>query len=217
MMVSAPLRRAAAGSITLNDIKRSVEMGFKRRDPAFVAQHFAEHAPTGTLAQDALDGLLRSMGMEPDHLEEEGPADEGSAGFIDLSALTGLLAKPTALRQWAASMPLAEMLADALQRALPGEGDPLREASKLAPDVIGLVCEAVRCGLERMLAEQARTLREGFALMAAAETNQAAGKYTVISMSAGTADDYHRGLEGRIGAGRAGGVCSPAHPAVHQL
>jgi hypothetical protein len=182
-------------------------MGFKRRDPAFVARRFAEHAPNGALAKDALDGLLRSLGMEPGYLEEEGPFDEATTGSMDLPALTGLLAKPTALRQWAASMPLAELLGDALQRALLGAADPLREASKLAPDVIGLVCVAVRCGLERMLAEQVRALRDGYAMMAAAKTNRAAGKYTVISMSAGTADDYHRGLEGRIGEG-----CGTAAP-----
>ena len=174
-------------------------MGFKRRDPAFVARRFADHAPTGSLTRDALGGLLCSLGIDPSHLDEEAPSEEDPDGSMDLPALLGLLVKPTALRQWAASMPLAELLADALQRALPGEGDPLREASELVPDAIGLVCEAVRGGLERMLAEQARALREGFALMAAAETNRAAGKYTVVSMSAGTADDYHRGLEGRIG------------------
>ena len=180
-------------------------MGFKRRDPTFVKRLFAERAQTGNLTQDDCDDLIRSLGINPNHLEEEGPAGESLGGPIDLSAFSCLLSRPTALRQWAASMPLAELLADAIHCALPGMGDPLREASELTPDVIVLVCEAVRCGLERMLAEQVRMLKEGLALMAAAETSRAAGKYTVVPMSAGTADDYHRGLEGRIGAGRAPG------------
>jgi hypothetical protein len=205
-----------AGLLTLSNIKQSVETGFKRRDPAFVARLFAEYAPTGALAQNALDDLLCSLGIDPAQFKEEKPSNDSSGGSIDFSEFSSLLSKPTALQQWTASMPVAELLADALQRALPGIGDPLREASELAADATALVCEAVRCGLERMLAEQTQTLREGFALMAAAETNRAAEKYTVVSMSAGTADDYHRGLEGRIGAERGRSLCTMHPRCFHQ-
>ncbi len=114
---------------------------------------------------------------------------------------------PAAVSSWVRSLPLAEVIIDALPR--PPAGDArhrLRAVAELSADELRLAARGAAAGLERLLREGVAELRVGFraydARLAASEALRAcaARKFEVPpAMKCGTIDDFHAGLEGRIG------------------
>jgi hypothetical protein len=108
--------------------------------------------------------------------------------------------KPTALRKWAESMPWAELVADAISVKDPS--DPIPELCQLEAWQVAAISDAIRDGVERMLMENVEILKEGRRVAAereAAEAGPAGAKFQVFAMSAGRVEDFHRGLEDRVG------------------
>ncbi len=105
------------------------------------------------------------------------------------------------------SLPLAEVLFDALPRPRPGDTrHPLRVIAELSPAELALTARGAAVGLERLLRECAGELQRGFrafdAKLAASKKLRAcaARKFEApTEMKCGTIDDFHAGLEGRIG------------------
>ena len=108
------------------------------------------------------------------------------------------------LERWAKSVPLHHVLADAIpydEDDLLKETDWLRKVSELDNAAIDTVCTGFLHGLKRVVAESVQSLRSAYTTMdAAKQSNDQSTKFVVNKMSCGATDDFHRGLEGRVGA-----------------
>ena len=139
--------------------------------------------------------------------------DTDSSEGLSLVELQQVLDKPSRLHEWAKGLPLHALLADAIPRK-PGS-DPLRVVSGLTDGERLAVCEAVRNGLEVMLKESSDLLKQAFFVSDQRKEAIAESKFNIVPLSCGNVNDFHAGVEGRIGMTIHTAVCiacsSPDH------
>jgi hypothetical protein len=120
---------------------------------------------------------------------------------------------PTPVRGWVQSLPLAELLLDALPKQLDDDDDdqhshPLRAVSQLDEHQLQVTAICFAQGLQRLLREGVEALGEAFRAFDETlknseelQTKKAAAKFEQLQdIKCGTIEDFHAGLEGRIGA-----------------
>ena len=119
------------------------------------------------------------------------------------------------LEQWAASLPLAALVADAVSAVTSTNNveDPLQAVRDLDETRIKLIQEAVGVGIgillsEILIREQIKGLQEARAniQMQGADVGS---KYQVFQMSTGNVGHFHGGLEGRIGTAATATILNP--------
>jgi hypothetical protein len=97
---------------------------------------------------------LQRLARESGDLESETPKIFSSSQLdwtedLDFNEFKQAAMKPTAFEQWASSLPLPQLLADALPRE---KGpDPIKLFSSLSDDQISDVCQAFLVGLKQVL------------------------------------------------------------------
>jgi hypothetical protein len=192
-----------------NELAQQVKTGFKRRNKEIVQEVFARLSSkqsssetSSYLPKSQLLPLFRELGVNISAREAEELFDEfdtGNSQGLDLQELLLLLQKPSRLHEWAMSLPLHQLLADAIPRK-PGI-DPLRVVSKLTAEERSAVCDMVRMGLERMLEESSELLCKAFLKsdQRSKESFVDSSKFNLQSFSCGSIDDFHNGVEARIG------------------
>jgi hypothetical protein len=196
-------------------LHEQVRLGFERRNRDVVNEIFERYSTTplgkekqhgskhsSYLSKSQLFPLLKELGVNITEIESEELFDEfdycDNQG-LNLQELQLLLQKPCRLHEWAMGLPLYELLADAMPRK-PGM-DPLRVVSTLTSEEIVAVCEVVRNGLARMLKESSELLFKAFLISdkRSKESFSDGSKFSLQSMSCGNIDDFHKGIEARIG------------------
>ncbi len=137
---------------------------------------------------------------------DEGEAQEflrtkgGARDFVELDEFRRAAAKRWDVDVWAQSLPLASMLADALPQCT--GCNRLRAVCSLTAEEIRAICDGYREGLQRMLTqhvEYLRTAYEGLDKFAVMPRNGVAQKFELSAMSCGNIEDFHAGLQKRIG------------------
>lgn len=156
------------------------------------------------LTHDSLPLFLRDVGIRiPVSKDMFQVLDTNDDGVLSWEEVQKLLEWPTPMKRWAASLPLAELLADAI--LVENHEDPVEEISNLDDAQVSTICECLLQGLHRILKENVALLRKGLSAQSAKAQSQMEGegagvKFQVVKqMSAGSVDDFHGGLEGRIG------------------
>jgi hypothetical protein len=139
-------------------------------------------------------------------------ADIDQDGGLDLEEFRRVIARPTELEQWCSTLPLAKLLGCCLEDTLADAAaasplaalaDPVRRLCSLSPQDLDRVSEEFWGGARRLLAEQASQLKRCYAELdskAAEVGDGSSGKFQTFSMSAGTVEDFHKGLTDRVGA-----------------
>ena len=183
-------------------LQDQVDLGFKRRDAAYVKIAFDKHRDrhSASISKSGLYSVLTELGLDIDQESANDLFDEfdtDSSEGLSLVELHQLLHKPSRLHEWAKGLPLHALLADAIPRK-PGT-DQLRVVSGLTDGEMLAVCEAVRHGLETMLKESADILRQAFAVSDQRKDAIDGSKFNIVPVSCGTVNDFHAGVEGRIG------------------
>jgi hypothetical protein len=205
---------------TAERVRQQIEAGRTRRarrtnqelDGAFQA-HADEVGGDRRIPRARLQAALREFHAgaseaEVDHflLMRGGPAD----GSVDLEDFREAARTAWAVETWAQSLPLAQLLADALPESL--DHHRLRAASSLTGGEIRDIAEGVGRALQALLTEHVTSLRRSFRAM----DNQAAGvpqrdseanvpaqgcKFSadISRMDCGDVKGFHRGLQKRVG------------------
>jgi hypothetical protein len=182
-----------------------VEAGFIRRNPLVVEKAFNLHSVQSELGspylpKDRIHTVLKDLDVyvdqkEADHLFDEFDTDNSDG--LDLYEFQSLLQKSTQLNEWAKTLNLHELLTDAMPRK-PGQ-DPLRVVSTLNSDERRDICLAVQKGLERLLQESSSALKAAFDVNDQREKGDGGSKFNLVPVSCGNVEDFHAGVEGRIG------------------
>ncbi len=155
------------------------------------------------ISSDRFREALESMGICVDEEEalEFVRSKGGDVGFVDSAEFQRAVGRQWSAEVWAKSLPLAEMLADALPNCIGCHR--LRAVSDLKEEEIAAIADGYRDGLVQVLNEHIAMLRNAYKVMAVyatkSKTGLAAKKFEVSSMSSGKIGDFHDGLQKRIG------------------
>jgi hypothetical protein len=167
-------------------------------------QHKDEH--TNLVSPIALPGAL--IDLEISLTKEEiaivfETSDMDDNGGLDEKEFTKAVKYPGKVEQWADSLPLSKLLAHCLSFKFTQGDDPLREVSRLSTDELRASANAFGEGVETILGDAVGELKKCFAemdRMAAESAATASSKFQTFKMSSGSVEDFHSGLQGRVGA-----------------
>jgi hypothetical protein len=129
---------------------------------------------------------------------------------LDFTEFRRILNKKSAIQQWASTLQLDLILADAIPigeypelRTIPANS--LRQTvehriSFLSEEEIDAICVAVSKGLRTLLSDKVAELQDCFSqeMTPANLVDSESGKFQTI-MNCGSIDNFHRGLEDRVG------------------
>ena len=190
------------GDSNVQLLQRQIDVGFLRRDPAYVKIIFDQYSDkyVGSIRQDKLHSALAELGVEIDVMGTEElfqEFDSDVSGGLNLEEFQQLLLKSTRLFEWSKGLPLHELLADAIPRR-PGQ-DPLKVISELTVDDIAVTCQAMVEGLIKIVHQGSACLKQAFQAWDQRERTDGASKFNVVALSCGQIADFHLGIEERIG------------------
>ena len=182
-----------------------VEAGFNRRDTSVVEKAFNFHSVQTELGscylpKDKIHAVLTDLDVNVDQKEADFLFDEfdtDNSDGLDLYEFQCLLQKSTQLNEWAKTLNLHELLTDAIPRK-PGQ-DPLRVVSALTAEERFDICRALQRGLERLLQESSASLKAAFDVNDKRDKGDGGSKFNLVPVSCGNVEDFHAGVEGRIG------------------
>ena len=217
LIIPSGLQRSTSVSSLLETVKQSIEAGLQRRDLTYIERLFKMHGAldraTSVLFIDQ-DGLLQAMKELDTHKQVTDEDvrrrdlllrtfDRNKDGRLDMNEFTRAMQAPSPLEEWARSLPLAQLLVDALPRR--AGHDSLRTAGQLTQEEIDAVADGFAYGLRRLLTERVEQLCESFASMDSSPVPEggaaASSKYQfdVPKLRCGSIADFHVGLASRIG------------------
>jgi hypothetical protein len=130
-------------------------------------------------------------------------SDVDENGGLDEQEFTKAVMYPGKVEQWADGLPLSKLLAHCLSSTFKEGEDPLREVSRMSSDELRASAKAFGEGVETILGDAVDELRKCYAemdRMAATSSTSSGSKFQTIKMSSGSVDDFHSGLQGRVGA-----------------
>jgi hypothetical protein len=203
-------------------VKGRIEAGLdeRQRGPghksALIDKVFLQDAvPSGPnerqMPSDRLLPALKRLGVSID----EGEACEflrtkgGARGFVDSDEFRRAAAKKWGVDAWAQSLPLAPMLVDALPQST--GCNRLRALCSLTEEEVRAIADGYRDGLQRLLMQHLAQLRaayEALDKLVKMPRNGASQKFELSAMSCGSIEDFHAGLQKRIGEAARPGVWS---------
>ena len=190
-------------------IENSIDLFFKRQDEHSIEKAFSDHADASSgkaiVKSQGVRAALGELGIkvsEPEAEELVSRLDADRNGGLDWEEFRGAVQKPPSeLDQWINTIPVAGLLASALQAVVP-DGDQLRQMSMLSEESRDAAVEAVGKGLKRLMSEAHAKLKQAIDNVdakARAQKDGAANKFQTINMSGGTVQQYFEGLFGRVG------------------
>ena len=163
------------------------------------------------MSQSNFLSALRACGPDLDSKDPTGlfhEADIDEDGTLDVAEFGRIISRPSKFEQWLTTLPLARLLSfclEAADRSLATAPDPLRVVSRLDPPVLSAIVDGFCDGAKRLLSEHVKNLSTCYAALdrKAREGQDGSGssaKFQTFTMSAGTAESFHKGVTDRIGA-----------------
>ena len=216
------------GPAPIDILRAQIKAGFERRDSSFVQTVFTRHSiPDETKSLNLnehidecppiipkvnISAALVNLGVDVDEQRADElfqEFDTDNSNGLNLEEFQQLVRKPPQIVEWAKTLGLPELLADAMPRKQ--GANALRVVSELTDAEFENVIGALLDGLRIVLTKSAHELKQAFAASdirtekSMSEANSGS-KFDLIPLSCGTIEDFHVGLEGRIG------MCVPALP-----
>lgn len=193
-----------------------VDRGFRRRDDQWIEKIFNQYStmtsPTTSeklIPKESLACALNELSIFMDdsnasHLFTEMDVNNDGGLSSDEFKRTVHVAYERVLgpyELWARSLPLAQILADALPSptGVLHKDRHLRFVSNFQGSEIEEVVRAFATGLKRMLQESCSVLKQAYEEM---DRNKGAGagdKFEVFTASCGRIQDFHKGMTQRVG------------------
>ncbi len=194
-----------------------VDHFFKKQNDAWIRAVFDKHMDPKTklLPPNRFVSALRELDTQIDGSEEI----ETLFHSLDLNG-DGALAFPefrrclefrSPLDQWAATLPLAPLLASCLPIAC--RGDAARALCCLSAASLTAALSAYADGVRRLVEAKLEELRLGYEELDLRAAEQASGigdKFRMSDMACGSIEDFHKGMQDRIGEAAAA-VCTRVH------
>ena len=200
-------------------LKEQVDAGFRKRDFKSIESVFKQYAVTDrktSIAHIEKKNLLIAL-KEFDAIPDVSNADlckedflfrsldRNQDGILSLDEFVQAVQAPSPLDEWASSLPLPQILVDAIPRKV--GGDHLRDLGLLKPEDINNIADAFAYGVKRVLLEYKERLAESFSQMdkdATSATMQEGEPYTKFQaesrkLRCGNIDDFYLGMSSRIG------------------
>ena len=147
---------------------------------------------------------LQALGRIAPRLQLFAELDVDRNGGLDFDEFVRAVRHPSDIETWCATLPLAKLLASCLESVKGSDEspDPIREmvstlssadAEKFAGEFYG--------GLRRLLEEKARELERWYKELdkKAAEASDGSNSKYTFDISAGSAENFHAGLNDRVG------------------
>jgi hypothetical protein len=126
--------------------------------------------------------------------------DVDKSESLSVSEFESIVSQLSDLERWALSIPVHFLLADAVSCIDCKGAHAMEKASNLTERDIHEICNGIVDGLRKIVGSKVFELKQAFDAMRASQSEQVAGsKFTVGTMSSGGPEDFHKGLEGRIG------------------
>ena len=193
----------------VDTIRERLRVGRRRRSESLIRQVFDKHAvktahhPDGELGVGSLESALVKLGVSRDSEAHMvlAAADVNGDGVVDYEELGAVVGMASAVDAWAKRVPWWQAVADAMPAPeAPGE-DPLRTVAGLSDEQLDAVCRVVAEENAAELRRQVKQLEGAFREMdrARQEAGGAGAKFQLHKASAGTVEDFHAGLGGRVG------------------
>jgi hypothetical protein len=136
--------------------------------------------------------------QETDELFKRVDVDKSDS--LSFSEFENIVSQLSDIERWALSLPVHYLLADAVSCIEREGAHAMEKASNLTETDIQEICHGVVDGMKKIFATKVSELKQAFDAMRASQAEHVAGsKFTVGTMSSGGAEDFHKGLEGRIG------------------
>jgi hypothetical protein len=183
-------------------IEESIEMFFVRNSEIELRKIFDERSLLQGiqtyLKKEHIPEVLRDLQV---HLSTE-EIDERLNSFdsIESSGLSWddfkkIVNQPSVVEQWTASIPFSRLIASAIPANSLDQLDHIDENEALRD-----LCQALLPGTERLLREHIQGFKKARALMIKSKnkTSNISSKFSLLNC--GTIDDFHGGLEKRIGS-----------------
>mmetsp|Transcript_64520 Transcript_64520/g.172798 ORF Transcript_64520/g.172798 Transcript_64520/m.172798 type:complete len:740 (+) Transcript_64520:143-2362(+) len=193
-------------SIDSEDIKAKIESkilkGADQRDPDKIYDFFDTVYSCSNPDDTWIPQFCDRFGVHPaearDWIQQLDCRDDGAldrAGFARIAAFQSSTAR------WASTLPLAEILGDALGALVPDPPDYLEQLASLDHGVVHLALDCFASALRRLVATRLDLVRQGLESARRWRDNAAGRKFEVRvnEMSAGGVDDFHGGLDARVG------------------
>ena len=192
-----------------------VDVYLFRRNKQFVQGVFDRHADPGTkdpsarlLSAHKLQAALSEFGVQLTASEASKLAvamDTEDNGGLNLEEFVQALNQPpTQVEQFVDTLPLTGMLAACLSD--PGSDDPLKALCNIKHDSLDLTSriEAFKLSLHKVLQSELVKLLEMVDAMEEERDDRAGNagsKFAagMVEMNAGTTEEFHRGVQGRVG------------------
>ena len=199
--------RHAVPGFDVDTIRERLRVGKRRRSESFIRQVFDKHAdktahnPDGELGVGSLETALLELGVSREAQTVFAAVDVNGDGVVDYEELRAVLGMASAVEAWAKRVPWWQAVADAMPAPeAPGE-DPLRTVAGLSDEQLDAVCRVVAEETAAELRRQVKQLEGAFRAMDLArhEAGGAGAKFQLHKASAGTVEDFHAGLGGRVG------------------
>jgi hypothetical protein len=203
----------------MQTIKEQVDAGFRKRDAKEIKAVFEKYATTDHgssekhIRKENLLLALKEFDVTPEVSEADvcivdflfSSLDRNRDGVLTLNEFEQAVQAQLPLEQWADSLPLAQILTDAIPR-LAGH-DHLRDLGRLTKDDI--IVEGFAYGMKRLLHDRVQMLAQSFAKMdelAVANAKLVGGREPSEKFRAepsklrcGNIDDFYLGMSSSIG------------------
>jgi hypothetical protein len=192
----------------LNQTGEQFQAHRNRRSEEFLRSQFQRRVPIGgdKISREAFEDALTSIKAESlkgkDEILDEifFEFDLDGDGQLNFDEFKEAMLRLSPLEMWCQRVPWWQDVADAIPTPN-DQQDTLRALSQLTDVQIDAICAQASLGISVRLKDQAHKLRVAYKEMdAKAATHHTGCKFTTFKASAGTCDDYHRGLSGRVGA-----------------
>jgi hypothetical protein len=191
-------------------IQEHVDFGFKRRSKDYLQHVFSNHCEPALSSTEKVilkknfsktlhDLKIRLDDQERDDLFKRIDLDQNES--LSFSEFEKIVLQPSDIERWALSIPFHYLVADAVSCIEREGAHVMEQASNLTASDIHVLCNGILDGMKKLITDKVSELKQAYDRMHAAQAeNEAGSKYlTVCTMSSGGPEDFHKGLEGRIG------------------
>ena len=201
----------------LDVLKEQVDAGFRRRDEKFIEEVFKKYSTINRatsishIEKKDLIMALKEFDAFPDVTQEDlckednlfRRLDRNQDGILAFDEFVLAVKASMPLDEWASSLPLAQILADAMPRK--AGKDRLREVALLTEAEIESIANGFAYGVKRLLNQHVQGLRSSFSNMDQAATRSESGSHLKFQtetskLRCGNIEDFHNGMSSRIGA-----------------
>jgi hypothetical protein len=141
----------------MNKVENQIRSGQRRREDSVLREIFQAHALDESIPPHKIESALRSAGVDISIAEELVRCYPCGVEYEDFKHA---VLSPSPLEMWAGSIPLSNILADALPKS--SNGDPLRRISVLSDEEIACVAEGVGAALKEVLTRKVESLHQAY-------------------------------------------------------